>query len=390
MTLASMAKAGAQTGPPELDASIEYQFGEFLAFRASITAEQGILRAAVFYRPVGSPDTYVLVSGSPVDPPSVVLVRDLRDQPLPPFRSIEYWWQVDLVDGGEFSTSPQAFIYGDDRFEWETISAQGIRLHWYAGDLARARAALDLAAQALVDVRRDLSLPDPGEIEIYLYSSPDDLQSSLQRIPGDTIHGQALIQEGIVLLAAPLDAEGMDELERGIPHELTHLLLSKRLGPAYPALPTWLNEGLAILQEASPHAQYRIALEEATRAGELLPLTTLCASFPTTGHGAVLAYAESASVAQYVRDVYGVGAISALLDAYQEGATCRGGVERVLRRSLEDLDYEWRASISRGPLWLARLPAWILPGVYSLLALAIIAAIAYLIRGRRSRNKKGA
>lgn len=390
MTFASMTKAAAQTGTAELDDSIEYQFGQSLVFRASISAEQGIRRAAVFYRPVGAQDTYVLVSDSPPDPSSINLIHDLRDQPLPPFRSIEYWWQVDLADGGEFSTSPHTFVYADDRFLWDTISGGGIRLHWYAGDLARARAALDLAAQALVDTRRDLSLPDPGGVEIYLYASPEDLQSSLQRIPGDTIHGQALIQEGIVLLAAPPDAEGMDELERGIPHELTHLLLSKRLGSTYPALPTWLDEGLAILQETSPHAQYRIALEDAARSGDLFPLTTLCASFPTTGQGAILAYAQSASVAQYVKDVYGVGAISALLDAYQEGATCRGGVERVLRRSLEDLDYEWRSSLSHRAWWLAGLPAWLLPGICSLLALTIIAFIACRIRRRRSRSKVGA
>jgi hypothetical protein len=382
--------AAAQTGAIQLEDSIEYQFGDFLAFRASVSADQDILRVAVFYRLVGSEETYVLLSSPPLHPAAIDLIRDLRNQPLPPFRSIQYWWQVALADGSEFSTEPRTFIYADNRFDWHQLSRQGITLHWYAGDMALAQAALDLSDSSLLEIRRDLSLPDPGSVEIYLYATPDDLHSSLQRIPGDSIHGQALIQEGIILLAAPLNADGMDELERGIPHELTHLLLSKRLGSAYDGLPAWLSEGLAILQETSPHPQYRLALEQAIQSNELLPLDTLCGSFPNTGEQAVLAYAQSASLVGYVKDVYGVGGISALLDAYQEGASCRGGVERVLRRSLEDLQGEWRASLSVPVAWRRAFSAWPWPGVFSLLGLGLISALGlFLLRLRARRREKG-
>lgn len=385
---APAAAATAQSVAPQLDDSIEYQFGEYLAFRASISADQGVLRAAVFYRPVGAPDTYVLVSSPPVNPEAIDLVHDLMGQPMPPFRSIEYWWKVDLADGSEFSTPVRTFTYADDRFNWQTISSQAVHLHWYKGDFVQAQAALDLSLDALHDIQRELSLPDPERVEIYLYDTAEDLQSSLQRTPGDSVHGQALLEEGIILLAAPLNAEGMDELERGIPHELTHLLLSARLGSAYEGLPAWLSEGLAILQETSPHPQYRLALDEAVRSNELLPLEGLCASFPTTGQQAVLAYAQSASLVGYVKDVYGVGGISALLDAYQEGASCRGAVERVLRRSLEVLDQEWRASLVTQFPWPERLPGWIWPIAFSTLALLSAVGLS-ILRRRGNAQQKG-
>jgi hypothetical protein len=214
---------------------------------------------------------------------------------------------------------------------------------------------------------------------VYVYPTTADLQAGLLLGGQAWTGGHAEPSLGVVLVSAVPSTEGIVGLERSLPHELVHLLLYQRMSVAYANLPPWLNEGLATLAEGDPDPGYRLALEDAARVGDFLPLTSLCAPFPASSTAARLAYAESASIVQYLQDVYGIGAISALLDAYQEGSTtCSGGILRVLGRSPDQLEAEWiRASFhSTEPLEILRpfIPWLIL--IIPMLILAVILGIA--------------
>jgi hypothetical protein len=86
-------------------------------------------------------------------------------------------------------------------------------------------------------------------------------------------------------------------------------------------------------------------LLQATRESTLIPLLDLCASFPRDASRARLAYVESASVIDLIQDRYGRQRLRQLFAAYRDGATCEGGVYRVLGVSLEGLEAQWRATL---------------------------------------------
>jgi hypothetical protein len=113
-------------------------------------------------------------------------------------------------------------------------------------------------------------------------------------------------------------------------------------------VPAWLDEGLATANEAQPEPGLAVALESALKDGRLLPLESLCAPFSADVDRARLAYAQSGSVVQYIRDRYGAQGIRNLLAVYRENATCAAGVERALGLSLEALESDWRASRRAG------------------------------------------
>ena len=159
------------------------------------------------------------------------------------------------------------------------------------------------------------------------------------------IGGKTLPLQNTILLVVTDDDQASITLERLLPHELSHLMLYQRMGDSYDNLPDWLAEGFSVLQEETPDPLLRISLEEAAENNELLSIQSLCGTFPVDGNESVLSYAQSASFLQYILDIYGVGGLSALLDAYKEGTTCEGGISRVFQRDLSDLDQEWRASI---------------------------------------------
>ena len=383
LVLANLVPALAQEEEFNIQSSADYRYGSEVTFWAEIAASVAISQAAVFIRVEGSSDTVVLYASlAPGAPSTAQAVYDLRTASLPPFASIEYWWQVDLVDGRSQTTQPLLFEYVDNRFDWHTLEAAPLSLHWASGDLLFGQAALDIAVRALNRISRDLAAPSPSHLDIYIYPGLSDLQAGL-RLGGRTwAGGHADPDLGVVLLAVPPGPESRPALENALPHELTHVLLFQRMGPGYTDLPTWLNEGLATLEESAPDPAPRVALEDASARDQLLPLSTLCSPFATSGPEALLAYGQSASLVQYLRDVYGSGAIAALIDAYQEGATCLGGLQRVLRRTPEQLQSEWASSAGTELDALAKIRP-LLPWLLLLVPAVLLAACGALLARRR-------
>lgn len=360
--------------------SVDFAFGQQIRFAAQVESASPIQRAIVFYRTIDSIGARTLPAT--IDPDSPMIPRAVLDAhatPIPPFSTLSFWWQVDTQDGQSITTSPQDFVYADNRFDWQSTTAPGLTVHWVDGGPPFGQTILDLAQHAYDRISIDLSFAPPGATQVYVYPSLPDLQTGLQLGGRSWTGGHTEPVLGTILVAAAPTSEGRLQLENELPHELTHSFLVRRMGTGYANLPAWLAEGLASLEEGVPPVDRRLALEAAEREGSLLPLATLCTSFPTTGAEAVLAYAQSSSFVQYIRNVYGQGAFARLFDAYQGGADCAGGLQRVLRRSLGQLESEWQASL--GSLGTSQMiGGWLLLGLPSLLALS--AGLAPLRRQR--------
>ncbi len=374
-----------------IDPEVTYEYGREITFRARIQAESPVVRAAVFFRRRGEARTQVLVARlEPVATGSVATATWPVDSAyLPPFSLVDFWWQVDLSDGSSLTTATQAIEYADNRFVWQSLQSGTVSVHWVEGPLDLGQATLDVAREASERLQREFFLPPPDQVRVYLYPSQAELQSALRLAGGPWVGGHAQPALGVVLLAIPPGPEARLEIERALPHELAHLMLYQRMGSsAYDNLPAWFNEGLATLMEASPNPDHRISLEAAAQTETFLPLASLCAAFPADTEQAMLAYAQSASLVQYIRDIYGTGALVALLDAYQEGVSCAGGIERVLRRPITTLEQEWRQAVTRDQqasiLPLSPLLPWLL-----LLLPVLLVVLASLLPLRRPRRAEG-
>lgn len=373
-----------------MESSVVYDYGSLLSFKAEINAASRVARATVFYRIVGTADTRTIEASVSGDAPQIALgEQDLRLTAIPPFSQIAYWWQVDFADGTSSTTVPTSFEYTDSRFDWQSLHTGDVTVHWVTGDTVFGQAVLDIALSAQASLEKNLLPAGLPDVDVYVYPTTGDLQAGLLLGRQSWVGGHAEPSLGVVLVSAVPGAEGILGLERALPHELTHVLLYQRMKGAYANLPPWLNEGLATLAEGVPDPDYRLALEEAAQLGDFLPLSTLCAPFPSSGAAARLAYAESASIVQYLQDVYGIGAISAFLDAYQEGSTtCSGGIQRVLGRSTDQLEAEWIRVAFHGsePLEVVRpLFPWLIL-IVPLILLSVILSVIPLRRAHEDEE----
>ena len=358
-------------------AGAEYTFAQQMTFSVTARSNVDIRSAEVVFHARNGQERRGIGVFAPGKVIRAYFTQQLGGGVLPPFSSVTFWWELTDATGRKTITPPGSLDYLDNRFPWQEAADSGLYVWSYAGDAAYARSALDVARSALPRVNQELKTQLPPRVDIYLYTALEDLQSALLLAGRDWQGGQARPDLGVVLVAIAPGQGALAQMKRDIPHELTHLLVFQATGAGYARVPRWLDEGLASANEELAQPEYQLALEAADRAGQLIPLETLCAPFSTDAGMAQLAYAQSQSVVQFIRNNYPDG-IRKLLGAYIGGATCTGGVEQALGTTLSALEFRWRASLGPRGVWLAlanSVGAWVLLAVTVSLVLLPLAFV---------------
>jgi hypothetical protein len=367
-------------------------FAQQIVFTLEAASDAEITQVYLFFHAAGDERTEAadVTIGEPGR--AITYVHDLGNFPLPPFATVSFWWQIEDAAGNTLTTDPQQFEYTDNRFQWEQLGpstgsghrAEGITVHWIEGrgDLAFGQAALDIAKASVEEINAELRAPAPDSIAIYIYDTQQNLEAAMALTGRDWAGGQARPELGVIVVSIPHEQGHTSRMNRYIPHEITHLLVYQLVTPAgYRYVPEWLDEGLATANERLPEPDYALVLEGAREEGRLIPLEDLCVPFSPERATALLAYAQSGSLVQFVREQYGAEGIRALLAAYANGAGCAGGVQEALNVSLSGLETAWRTSLepkSPWQVWMEQIGIW--AGLWLLMLLVALPMIGGLRR----------
>lgn len=372
-------QAEAQGGVVLENVGATYVFGEQITFLAAIKAPIPIQGATILIFDEGHGITHVQPLAINADG-STRVVFDARQNALRPFTLVRWRYELTLNDGGVFQSETYFMRYDDNRFAWQRLESNGIRVSWFQGDAAFAQNALNTALAGLRAINElfpvDLSQP----VDIYVYPSQNDL-AFLGLDPWTAGHANA--PSGVALVAIEPGFEQSLRMEQRIPHELMHMLLYRHLGAGYNNLPAWFREGMATLVEINPTTEYDRVLLDAGGRDALIALADLCVTFPPQPDSAFLAYAESRSFTSYLRNTYGSSKMLELARAYADGLACERGVERVYGTSLAQLEFMWRQSVLGQSAWKAALGNMI----PYLILLCLVLGIPLTIGFNAVRNK---
>jgi len=134
------------------------------------------------------------------------------------------------------------------------------------------------------------------------------------------------------------------DLARVLKHELTHSFVSQITSNR---CPTWLNEGIAQMEEGKSGASNGHTLAGMFAGGAEIPYNRLEGSFMNfSGMEATVAYAESLAAAEYIRDTYGMGEIERLLERLGQGSSTEAALRSTTHgdyRQLRDDMARWLA-----------------------------------------------
>jgi hypothetical protein len=269
---------------------------------------------------------------------------DARENNLRPFGRVSWSYRFTLPDGSITSSEVYSTHYEDNRYDWQSLESDMLRIHWYSGGEDFGRELLGSARAGLESVSRLIPAQLEQPVDFYVYASLDDLRGTL--VPGsqEWIAGHADPSLGVVMVAIEPGSMQETTMQQRLPHELMHIMMSRALGDGYAHLPTWLSEGAAGLAEMISNSAYDSALKSAVQRSDWIPLSTLCGSFPEDTDRAFLAYAESKSFVSYIYETYGSSGLFRLISVYANGVSCEDGPALAFGTPLTSLEKKWQAS----------------------------------------------
>jgi tetratricopeptide (TPR) repeat protein len=133
------------------------------------------------------------------------------------------------------------------------------------------------------------------------------------------------------------------DLARVLKHELTHSFVAQMSSNH---CPTWLNEGIAQMEEGKSSSTNGRQLEQLFASGNEIPFNMLEGSFMSfSAPEASVAYAESLAAAEYIRDAYGMSEIARILDRLSQGSSTEAALRATMHSDYRQLHDEMTRSL---------------------------------------------
>ena len=126
------------------------------------------------------------------------------------------------------------------------------------------------------------------------------------------------------------------QLEAVLRHEMTHSFIRAL---THGRCPTWLNEGVAQMEEPRDSSRFAEPLAQLFREGKAVPLHFLEGSFMRLSpQQAQLAYAESLAAAEYFRSAYGMYDLRRMLELLNEGEAPEAALQQATGTTYQDFE----------------------------------------------------
>lgn len=334
----------AQAGLTILGSSAEAEFPSELNFNLSAESNADItdvrLHYAVDRESFAEVTSEVYIEFVPDTTVDVQWAWDMRKTGgLPPGSSVEYWWTVEDASGDKVQTTPTKVRFDDNRYLWQSLTKEKVTIYWYEGEQSFAEELMSAAQQALARLAEETGAYLKKPVKMYIYANSQDLQGAMI-FPQEWTGGVAFTRYGIIAIG--IDPSNLLWGERSIAHELSHLVVHQMTFNPYIALPTWLDEGLAMYTEGTLSAGFVDYITEAIEENGLISVRSLSSPFSAYSSQATLSYAESYSVVEFLITSYGQDKMLELLTTFSEGSSYDGALERVYGFDMDGLDALWR------------------------------------------------
>ncbi|MFC1871796.1 peptidase MA family metallohydrolase [Chloroflexota bacterium] len=348
LTLFSPVLAQAQETITILDSHAQVEFPTRLSFSLSAQSDVDIVDIRLCYvidragfADVTSEAYVRFVPGTKVD---VDWTLDMiRIGGLPPGSNVKYWWTVKNAAGNGAETPPSALQFNDNRHQWRSITEDKITIHWYEGNETFAAELMTTAQQALNILAADTGAQLVKPAGIYIYASTQDLVGALI-YPQEWTGGVAFTRFGIISIG--ISPANLAWGKRAMTHELAHLVVHQMTLNPYIDLPTWLDEGLAMYAEGLPGPEFTSRLHQAVIGDTLISVRSLSSPFSANADEAILSYAESQSLVEFLIGTYGQTKMLELLNTFSQGSGYDEALNKVYGFDMDGLDAAWRDYVS--------------------------------------------
>lgn len=215
----------------------------------------------------------------------------------------------------------------------------------YVGDVPEelGREILEILERAYNEVGYDLHHYPRDEVEVIIYSDADFQQLT----PGLPVWVASAFEERGSRIRIPIRGiKQATDLRALLYHEYTHVVIYDITGGK---VPTWLNEGLALIEQRTPMDGVVDRVRQLTDERKLPSLSSLNGSFVgLTASEASIAYAVSYTAGKFLIERWSRWDVQRLLRQLGEGSSFEKALEETTGLTAPEFEQEWRDWLVRG------------------------------------------
>ena len=330
---------------------VVFDFPNTAKFTATLTADSDITSVTLEYGDIQQTCGEVVAKAFPEFTPGKTIqvewMWDMRQSgSLPPGATI--WWRWIYTDqaGTQVAGEMKTATWLDDVHDWQTISSDDLRLHWYGNDKAFAQTMLDAGVEGLRRNREQAGLVTDAPVDLYVYPNYEDMKDAILYEPSWT-GGMAFPEYNVFIMGVSESDSTWDR--NTVIHELTHILVGHFTFSCLGTVPTWLNEGLAMFSEGELDANMQGMLDQAIRSDTLLTVRSLNGGFSELSDKANLSYSQSQSIVSFLIATYGQEKLTELLVALRDAEPIDDALLKVYGFDTDGLEDAWRQSVGAAP-----------------------------------------
>ena len=347
LVMGLLAPAGALAAGPTFEAATSIQaFGKSITVEQKVTLPDGVARVEAYVRSGDATATFLAEIANPGAGAHTLRYTE-RTPPgsLMPNTLVELGFRITLEDGSFVDGPPDRVRYEDDRFAWQTLEGDVVRIHWYQGAPEFGRRALQIGDRAVKDAAALLGVDESVPIDFFVYADRDPFYNVIGPALQENVGGLA-VPEIRTLFANIAPSDVADPwVSLVVPHELTHIVFDTATKNPYHDPPHWMNEGLADYLAIGYASDARSNVERAVRNGDLMPLRALSLRFPSTDDRFSLGYDESVSAIDYLVRTHGRAALVQLIQSYADGVADDEAFQSALGVDVAGFEAGWLADL---------------------------------------------
>ncbi len=332
--LATGAAAPAAAQSPEFRTEVVNEFPQFLRFRLEASAPREIVEVSLRYAVTGS-GSRAFARPESIEPGVEISVEasvptGVRGF-IPVGSEFVYFWELTLDDGTVLESEPGTFFYLPPDKEWLRVENEFMHIHYQPGFGDVARDFLEAAGRTYARMgallRTELEIVPVNTVLFASEAGIEEAQPT--RSPtydAATILCGSQVADNVLFV---IDRScGTRDSADTLRHEFAHILTKAAGESALGKIPSWLDEGTAVLAQTEPGAGFVNPFATAVARDRLIPFSQM-ATGNRDPNEVGLFYGQSYEMVRFLLDRGGEEGFARLFATIKQGNRYDAAIEMV-------------------------------------------------------------
>ncbi len=230
-----------------------------------------------------------------------------------------------------------------EQSQWRARGTEQFRILYRPADEDQARIAQRAATVALDRLQQALDIKLEGRTEIKLCHTQREFNEFVGEEAPPWIMGRAFPAQNLVVVKAL----GPQRIGKLVAHELSHIVLQRKLDETGAPDPRWLHEGLAKYATEDLPMEDQQILSQAVAARKLLKFDELEKAFAGPVEKVNLAYAQSYTLVRYLTQLNPGEGVGEFLEELGQVGDVERALVRAYHQPVAQLEEQWLAQVRR-------------------------------------------